>query len=170
MLLLAVVPFAELYLLVQIARRIGVLPTLVLLFVTGMVGSMLARAEGMRVVRDVQRSIARREPPAENVIRSLLVFLGGALLIVPGFITDLFGALLLLPFTRNLVARFALNRIRAAIERGTVRVSTTTIRGGYTDGGPPPRSRGPIIDVEGETVERPESEERSPRLPPRFEN
>lgn len=169
MLLLAAVPFAELYVLVQIAKRFGVLPTLVLLFVTGMVGSMLARAEGMRVVRDVQRSIAQREPPAENMIRSLLVFLGGALLIIPGFITDVFGVLLLVPFTRNLVARFVLARIRAAIERGTVRVSTTTFGGGYTDGGPR-RTHGPIIDVEGETVERSESEEPPQRLPPRFEN
>ena len=63
------------------------------------------------------------------MIRSLLVFLGGALLIVPGFVTDVFGLVLLIPFTRNLIARFALARIRAAIERGTVRVTATTVGG-----------------------------------------
>ncbi len=167
--LLAALPFAEQYLLVQVAKGIGVLPSVLLVLVTGMVGTALARAEGVRVVREVQRSIAQGQPPAEGVIRSLLVFVGGALLVVPGLITDALGVLLLVPFTRNLVARFALGRIRAAIERGTVRVASTTVGGGRGAGGAPrPRSRGPIIDVEGETVDPPD--EPPPRLPPRFEN
>jgi UPF0716 protein FxsA len=129
-----VIPLVELYLLLLIGRHVGALPTVMLVLVTGLIGALLARKEGLRVVRRWQQSLARGRMPEEGILGGLLVLVGGVLLVTPGVLTDVVGFLLLLPPSRRWIAR----RVRRVLERriadGTVRV--TTFQSGPFPGGP----------------------------------
>lgn len=108
LLILAVVigvPIVELYVIIQVGHAIGVLWTLVALVATSVIGVRLVRAQGRVVLRDFAAAIASGRPPARAALDGALVFVGGALLIVPGFVTDVVGALLLAPPTRALARR-----------------------------------------------------------------
>lgn len=95
-------PVAELFVAIEVANAIGVLLTVVLLIAGWPVGVWLLRAEGRGAWRRLSAATAAGRPPAREVLDGALIVLGGALLIVPGFITDAFGLLLLLPGTRSL--------------------------------------------------------------------
>jgi UPF0716 protein FxsA len=108
-LLFIVVPIAELYVIIQVGELIGVWPTLLLLLLDAIAGSWLLKHEGRSAWRRFNQALAERRIPGKEVADGVLVILGGALLIAPGFITDIFGALLLIPPTRA-VARRVLRR------------------------------------------------------------
>ena len=108
-LLFIVVPIAELYVIIQVGGLIGVGPTLLLLLLDAILGSWLLKHEGRAAWRRFNKALAERRVPAAEVADGFLVILGGALLIAPGFITDIFGILFLLPPTRA-VARRVLRR------------------------------------------------------------
>ena len=97
LLLFTVIPVVELYLLITIGQNVGAGPTIALVLVTGFLGAWLARREGSRVLRSWQGSLARGEIPKEGVISSVLVLVGGVLLVTPGVVTDAMGLVLLLP-------------------------------------------------------------------------
>jgi UPF0716 protein FxsA len=129
-----VIPLVELYLLLVIGRHVGALPTVVLVLITGLVGALLARKEGLRVVRRWQQSLARGRMPEEGILGGLLVLVGGVLLVTPGVLTDLVGFLLLLPPSRRWIARRLRRVLERRIAQGTVRV--TTFQSGPFPGGP----------------------------------
>jgi UPF0716 protein FxsA len=105
-----VVPIAELYVIIQVGQWIGVWPTLLLLLLDAIVGSWLLKHEGRAAWRRFNEALAERRIPAKEVADGFLVILGGALLIAPGFVTDIFGILFLIPPTRAL-ARKILTRL-----------------------------------------------------------
>jgi UPF0716 protein FxsA len=109
-LLFIVVPIAELYVIIQVGEAIGVWPTLLLLLLDAIVGSWLLKREGRAAWRRFNQALAEKRIPAAEVADGFLVILGGALLIAPGFITDIFGILFLIPPTRAL-ARKVLYRL-----------------------------------------------------------
>jgi UPF0716 protein FxsA len=113
LLLFTVVPVVELYLLITLGQTMGAAPTIGLVLGTGLLGAWLAKREGMRVLQSWQASMARGEAPKEGVISSVLVLVGGVLLVTPGVVTDMTGLVLLLPWTRRLVA----NALRKRLER-----------------------------------------------------
>src|SRR4051812_7449021 len=100
--LFVVVPIAELYVIVQIAGQIGILPTLALLVLDSVAGTMLMKSQGRVAWRRFNEATAEGRIPAREVADGALIILGGALLLTPGFITDVFGFLLLIPPTRAL--------------------------------------------------------------------
>jgi UPF0716 protein FxsA len=104
-----VVPIAELYVIIQVGEAIGVVPTLLLLLLDAFLGSWLLKREGRSAWRRFNLALAERRMPGREVADGFLVILGGALLIAPGFITDVFGLLFLIPPTRA-VARRVLRR------------------------------------------------------------
>lgn len=108
-----VTPFVELYLLFLIGRQVGVMPVLAFILVSAVLGALVAKREGMRVLRDAQASLFLRRVPERGIISGALAFLGGVLLMLPGVVTDGVGLLLLLPPTRRWVA----GRIRRHMER-----------------------------------------------------
>jgi UPF0716 protein FxsA len=114
-LLFIVVPIAELYVIIQVGEWIGVWPTLLLLLLDAIVGSWLLKHEGRAAWRRFNKALAERRVPAAEVADGFLVILGGALLIAPGFITDIFGILFLIPPTRALARkvlyRFTVGRV-----------------------------------------------------------
>jgi len=163
-LLFTIVPALELYVLIQIGERIGGLATLVMLFATGILGAALARAEGLRVLRTWQSSLAAGTVPPDGVISGALVLLGGVLLISPGVLTDVAGLLLLVPVVRRPIARYVASRLERAVATGTVRVvQMRAAPGDPFSGVRRPPARPDVIDVEGEPVaDDPASRQRLP--------
>jgi UPF0716 protein FxsA len=152
-LLFLVLPVVDIWLLVQIGHRIGFWPTFAMLVVTAIIGVQLAKAEGLRVLQKVQRAFAEGHAPERELVSGLLVFVGGALLVVPGLISDALGIVLLVPPTRALVARLLRRRWANAIAAGRIVVDVAGM------GGPVRRERDDlddeIIDVEAESVDNP---------------
>ena len=103
-LLMTVVPALELYLLIQLGQWMGALQTVLLIMVTGSVGAVLAKREGLGVLAQLKAEAAKGIPPADRLVEGLLVIVGGVLLITPGVLTDLFGFLLILQPSRRFLA------------------------------------------------------------------
>lgn len=103
--LFIVVPIIELFVIIQVGGAIGVLPTVGLLVLGSVLGSVLMRSQGRAAWRDFQAATAAGRVPAREVLDGALVIFGGALLLTPGFATDALGLLLLLPPTRAIVRR-----------------------------------------------------------------
>lgn len=105
LLVFIVVPLAELYVIIQVGQEIGALPTIAILVVDSVVGSMLWRSQGRAAWQRFNQAVAAGRPPAREVLDGVLIIFGGAFLITPGFITDVIGLLLLIPPTRAFVRR-----------------------------------------------------------------
>ena len=95
----------ELALILLVGRSIGLWTTLGIIVVTGLIGAYLASREGRRAWSRVVNSLSSGEPPADPIVQALLVLIGGVLLLTPGFLTDTFGFLCLIPPTRAVMAR-----------------------------------------------------------------
>ncbi len=113
------VPLLEIYVVVEVSRAIGLLATLALLIFDALAGTVLVRSQSRAVWRRARLTLLAGEVPAREVLDGALVITGGALLIAPGFITDLFGALLLMPPTRGPIRRLVVARFRRASGRPT---------------------------------------------------
>ena len=100
--ILIVIPVAELWIIVQVAHHIGFLDTLGLLILISIAGAFLLKQQGLATWRRMQDALARGEMPGKEATDAFLVMLGGALLLTPGFLTDVVGIVLLLPPTRAL--------------------------------------------------------------------
>jgi UPF0716 protein FxsA len=98
-----VVPIAELYVIIQVGQAIGVLPTLAILLADAVLGSLLLRHQGRSAWRRFNRALDERRFPGKEVADGLLITVGGTLLLAPGFITDVFGLVLLIPPSRALI-------------------------------------------------------------------
>src|SRR4051812_27783160 len=142
--LFILVPIAELAVIIQVGQQIGVVWTVAILVADSILGSLLMRSQGRAAWRRFNVTLQAGRPPAREVLDGILVIFGGALLLTPGFITDIFGIAFLLPPTRAvvrrvLVRRFA-DRMIAAATRGRPRPSHADVEGD-------------AVDVEGDAVE-----------------
>ena len=112
--LFILVPIAELYVIIQVGEAIGVLPTILLLLLDAVLGSLLLRHQGRGAWRRFNEAIAQRRFPGKEVADGLLIVVGGTLLLAPGFLTDIVGVFLLIPPTRaiarSLLRRFTVGR------------------------------------------------------------
>jgi UPF0716 protein FxsA len=107
-----VVPLVEIYVLIQVGQVIGVWWTILLLIADSILGTWLIRREGGRAWRALQSALSSGRMPARELADGALILVGGTLMLTPGFVTDAFGILLILPFTRP-VARRALTTVVA---------------------------------------------------------
>jgi len=105
LLLLVIVPIAEIYVIVQVGEAIGFWWTLFALVAETVVGGWLVRREGRRAWRNLVVQLTEGRAPTRAAIDGAVVLVGGFLLLLPGFITDLLGFLCVLPLTRPLVRR-----------------------------------------------------------------
>ncbi|GLC88311.1 FxsA family protein [Lysinibacillus piscis] len=92
----------ELALLIVVGKLIGVLPTLLLVVATSVLGIYVVKNKGMNSVRSVKQALENREAPGTAMVDTMLNFSGGFLLALPGFLTDVLGVLLLMPISRKL--------------------------------------------------------------------
>ena len=116
--LFIVVPIAELYVLIQIGQAIGVLPTIALLILDSVLGAALMRAQGRAAWMRFNRALAEGRVPGREVMDGALVIFGGALLLTPGFLSDILGLILLLPPTRAIVRSVLVRRFGPRIAAG----------------------------------------------------
>jgi UPF0716 protein FxsA len=115
--LFVVWPIVEITVAVQVAHHIGVLNTVGLLLLFSIAGVWLARLEGFTVIRRIQEQLQNRAVPTNELIEGALVFAGGMLLVVPGFVTDALGLLLLFPLTRHVARRWLKRRFGVRVRR-----------------------------------------------------
>jgi UPF0716 protein FxsA len=115
------VPIAELAVIIQVGQAIGVWWTIALLIADSVLGSVLMRSQGRAAWRRFNAAIQAGRAPAREVADGVLVIFGGALLLTPGFLTDVVGLLFLLPPTRAVIRRVFL---RQAMRRITVTMAS----------------------------------------------
>lgn len=141
LLLFLVVPVVDLALLVRIGDRLGFWPTVAVVVLTAVVGSWLAKREGTAAWRRVQQALASGGMPGKEVIDGVIILVAGALLLTPGFLTDLVGLLGLIPPSRALIRRALKARLERAVREGSVRVVSGGIGGAPFGASPfsPPR-------------------------------
>jgi len=143
---------AEVTVLIRVSDWIGGWETLLLVIVTGMMGSWLCRVQGLSNWITLNQKLQEGELPGKEIVEGGLLMLGGFLLMVPGFITDLAGLFLLIPFTRRAIAGYMLRR-------GVFDVAAAGHRGfggkgffGYGPGSSAGQGRGGRI-IDGEVVD-----------------
>jgi UPF0716 protein FxsA len=110
-LLFILVPIAEIYVILQVGHAIGAFNTVALLVVVSFLGAWLMKREGLGTLRRAQRQIDAGVVPGAEIVDGALIILGGALMLTPGFLTDIVGILLLLPPVRAGLRSFARRRI-----------------------------------------------------------
>ena len=94
------IPIVEIYLLIKIGSEIGPLITIILIFTTAIVGIYYAKYEGLNTLRSGLMQLSKNEPPTYEMISGAAIAFAAILLIIPGFLTDLIGFLLILPISR----------------------------------------------------------------------
>ena len=151
LILFIAVPIAELWVIIEIGGAIGILPTVALLIADSLVGAALARSQSRAVWERFNQALAEGRLPGKEVFDGAMVIFGGALLLTPGFITDVLGIILLLPPTRAVVRGFL---ARTVARRGSVAFRVAQFGSARRSGGGPPFGRRPRgYDYEGSAVE-----------------
>ena len=100
-LLIILIPLIEIYLLIKIGSQIGALTTILLIFITAIVGVYYAKYEGLNTLRSGFIQLTKNEVPTYEVLSGATIALGALLLIIPGFFTDILGFFLIFPITRK---------------------------------------------------------------------
>ena len=143
-------PIAELWLLIEIGGAIGILPTLALLVVDSLVGAALARSQSRVAWERFNRALAEGRIPGKEVFDGAMIIMGGALLLTPGFITDVFGLVLLIPPTRAMIRAFLARLIG---RRGAVAFRVAEFGYSRRPGAGSNPARGRDYDYEGSASE-----------------
>ena len=119
-LLFTVIPILELVVIIKVGQSLGVLKTVVLVLTIAVLGGYLSRLQGFLIFQKIQNSLQRGVLPTSEMLDGLLVFCAGILLLTPGFITDIFGLVLLFPGTRWLVKKFLRWKLGSMLKNGQV--------------------------------------------------
>ncbi len=106
-----VVPFVELFVLIQVGQVVGVWWTILTVLAVSILGSWLVKREGWAAWRRLTTRVQGGEVPGDELVDGALILFAGALLLTPGFLSDIAGLLLLLPPSRAVVRRVALKRL-----------------------------------------------------------
>ncbi|MBN2542389.1 FxsA family protein, partial [bacterium] len=109
-LLFTVIPVLELWLLIRIGTLIGAEITIGIVLVTGIIGGVLVKQQGLSIISKIKSQLSSGEFPGDAILEGVILLAGGLLLITPGFLTDLTGFLIVIPYTRkifvNILKRF----------------------------------------------------------------
>ena len=155
--LLVAIPIFEVWLLIQVGQQIGVWPTVLILVVEAVLGAWLMRREGGRAWAALTAAFETGRVPTGELADAALVLVGGLLLMLPGFATDIVGFLFLLPLTRPLARKLVAFFLARRIERMGLPVvrpaqgQGDVIEGETVDG--PPTGQGPTV-IRGEVLDR----------------
>lgn len=120
-LLFVVIPLVELAILLYLGSLIGVLYTIVIVVVTGIVGAFLAKREGLAVISRIRSSTECGILPGEDLLHGALILAGGLLLLTPGLLTDIVGFVLLIPRTRKAMMNWVRRIMERKMQQGEMR-------------------------------------------------
>lgn len=148
------VPIIEIALFIQVGGWIGLWPTLLVVVLTALLGTVLVRSQGLAELGRLKSRLDRLENPAEPIVHGAMILFSGALLLTPGFFTDAVGFALLVPAVRTAVVRYARERIDVqsfSAEAGPAandprRPRDRVIEGEYHEIDPSERKRGAPSD------------------------
>lgn len=129
--ILAILPFIEIALLARVVGLIGFIPTLGLLLLAGAAGLTIIRQQGMTALLRAQQSMSRGELPAQDIVNSGIIVLGGVLLIIPGVLSDLLALACLLPALRARLANRLLATRFSVASAGRHSTQDSVIEGEY---------------------------------------
>jgi UPF0716 protein FxsA len=152
LLLLLLFPVLELFVLVKVGMSIGFLPTFLLVVAGSMLGIFVVRVAGLATAMSARESLARGELPAQQMMDGLMMTVGGGLLVLPGFISDVLGLICLLPFPRRLLGNKVRQRAQAQAERQRAFADDLRSAGPAGPGAYRPGARQPEV-IEGEVIE-----------------
>lgn len=155
LLLLLLFPVLELFVLVKVGMSIGFLPTFLLVVAGSMLGVLVVRVAGLATAFSARQSLARGELPAQQMLDGLMMTIGGGLLVLPGFLSDVLGLLCLMPFTRRLIVGKVRNRAEAQAARQRAfaeNMHSAGSAGSMHPGAARPETRRPEV-IEGEVIE-----------------
>ena len=147
LLLFILVPIAELALLIEIGKHLGLPATLALIVFTGALGAYLARRQGLGVLAKIRSEIDEGRLPASQLVDGALIIVAGAVLMTPGVLTDAFGFLCLFPPARRRLKSYLSRRFEHAVKSGNVKMSAD-FGGGF---------RGPFPNETRDVTPRPAS-------------
>ncbi len=121
-LIFAVIPVIELALLIKVGSIIGTLNTVIIVILTAIIGAYMVKLEGLGVMYRIQQNMQEGIFPAEELINGMMILMAGALLLTPGFFTDVIGFLMVFPVSRNFIKRIARRYIEKNISSTDVRI------------------------------------------------
>ena len=111
-LFLIIFPFIEIYTLIVIGGSIGAFNAMLWIFFSGIMGLYLLRNQGLKTLLDIQSKKYVFEPTADNFLKTIFTPIGGFFLLIPGFVTDVIGILILLPITRIFILGLLFSYLR----------------------------------------------------------
>lgn len=112
MLLFIVVPIVEIGLFIQVGGWLGLWPTIIIVFLTAVIGASLVRSQGIATLASVQKKLQQGEMPTQQIVEGVLLAVAGVLLLTPGFMTDALGMLLLFPTSRAKCAQLLMQKVK----------------------------------------------------------
>ena len=108
--LLIAIPTIEIFVMIKVGENIGALNTIVLIFLTAIIGVYYAKIEGLNTLRSGIYNLYKNKSPIFEIISGASIAVAALFLIIPGFVTDAIGFLLLIPFTRKLIINYFLKK------------------------------------------------------------
>ena len=117
LLLIIAIPAVEIFLMIKIWQNIGALSTISLIFLTSVIGVYFAKLEGLNTLRSGINNLYKNKIPIYEMMSGASIAFAALLLIIPGFITDFLGFLLLIPFTRKKIISLFLNKKRPVTDK-----------------------------------------------------
>ena len=111
-LILVGLPALEIFLMIKIGGNIGALNTIALIFLTAIIGIYYARIQGIQTLRSGLTNLYQNKLPVYEIVSGASIAFGSLMLIIPGFLTDLMGFLLLVPITRRIILNITINKSR----------------------------------------------------------
>ncbi len=116
--LFAVIPIAELYVLLKVGALIGAFYTVIIILATATLGAYLAKTQGFTVIKKINSALKEGRAPAKELLDGLFVLAGGILLLTPGFVTDFMGLSMLIPPLRSTYIRITTKIIQTKLNTG----------------------------------------------------
>ena len=119
LILFVIVPVTELYILIEVGKKIGSLTTIGIIILTGIIGAYLVKSQGFMILRKIQNDLNEGIMPGDSLIQGAIILAGGILLLTPGFVTDILGFIFLIPLSRNIVKKYLLKWLKGKIKEGS---------------------------------------------------
>ena len=120
LILFVIVPVTELYILIEVGKRIGTLTTIGIIIFTGILGAYLVKNQGFMILKKIQNDLNDGIMPGDSLIQGAIILAGGILLLTPGFVTDIVGFIFLIPVSRNVVKKYLLKWLKGKIKEGNI--------------------------------------------------
>ncbi|GAG64205.1 unnamed protein product, partial [marine sediment metagenome] len=118
LILFVIVPVTELYILIEVGKKIGSLTTIGIIILTGIIGAYLVKGQGFMILKKIQDDLNEGIMPGDSLIQGAIILVGGIFLLTPGFVTDVIGFIFLIPVSRGVVKKYLLKWLKGKIKEG----------------------------------------------------